>query len=528
MKKTIRIISIVSISCAILSGCQLEKKLLTVEQIGKATIETFFSTLEGVESAGQGLHKELRTFVDKTYIRYGDIRGDLLNITLTADEGEILTFNYELTAEHVATYPRYLWAAGWVVVSSANYIIEYGGKLRESSEYQLGSELARIDAVLAQAYFARAFAHFAICNCYAWPYNHTSNHSHIGIPVMNHVPGFDEKVERKSVAAVYDQILSDITKARETFAKAAEEDPSAAQKNCQINSISDCYHISDIACEALQARVYLYMEDWAKAEKCARNVMDKIQLTPRDKYIAMYRSSQANHGTEAILLMDSYNSTTSMASCYDVSRSNGCDYIPDPSVYGLFPDDDIRKELLTYVPLPTEDIYREGLTFNCVTKYLYDRTITDPALQCHDSFVFRGSEMYLIHAEACVKGRSDIATALEDVKALEARALGKEATLTASGEKEMLDLIELERKKELCYEGHRFFDILRQKQDLKRPKSSNSKIKSLKYGDYRFILPIDRMECQYNEFMKQNEGYDDYKPGSDGTDTETPEETEEP
>ena len=496
----------------LLQGCELEKKLLTVKQIGKATIEGFFSELDGLVSAGEGMHREMKTFIDREYLRYGDIRGDLLNATIDANEGDLLAFNYELTAEHVATYPRSLWAAGWSIVTEANNIIYYGEKMRERGEYPLPTQDAVIDRVIAQAYFGRAFAHFCLCNCYAWPYNYTADHSHIGIPVMDHVPGFNDKVDRKSVKVVYDQIFSDIAHARKLFRSSAEKSPGAAASTCQIEAIEDCYHVSDIACEALLARIYLYIEDWDNAEKCAKNVMDKVKLTSRDKYVQMFRSSQENPGEEAILRMNSFGSTTSMASFYDPSKTN--DFVPEPSVYSLFEDDDIRKSLLTYVPLPSEEIYKPGLVLNGVCKYSYDRTITDPDKQCSDCFVFRASEMYLIHGEACVMGRGDTASAEADLKALIGRARGIPATsvsLTYSGKDGMLSLIELERKRELCYEGHRFFDLIRRRENITRPATSNSKLKNLPYPDYRYLLPIDRMECQYNEYIQQNEGYDDYK-----------------
>ncbi len=496
-----------------LPACEeFEKRMLYTEQIGKATIESFFTELDGLSAAGEGLHKEMRSFIDGEYLRYGDIRGDILNSTADTNEGDLLTYNFELTAEHVSTYPRNLWAAGWAIVTEANNIIYYGGKLKSSGRYSLATEKATMDKVIAQAYFGRAFAHFCLCNAYAWPYNYTADHSHLGIPVMDHVPGFNDKVDRKSVKDVYKQILADLKSAREHFKSSAETSPDTAESFCQFNSISDCYHISDIACEALLARIYLYMEDWENAEKCAKNVMDKVPLTPFDSYVKMFRNSQEYQGTEAILRMNSYNTTTSMASFYDPSRSPKFTY--DPSFPGLFAYGDVRKELLVYVPLPTEAIYKPGLIMSGVSKYSYDRTITDPYKKVSDCFVLRSSEMYLIHAEAAVKGRGDTATAEDDIKALEGRARNIPASsvsLSWSGKDGMLSLIELERKKELCFEGHRFFDILRCRQDLNRPATSLSKMKQLKYPDYRFILPIDRMECQYNEYIQQNEGYDDYK-----------------
>ena len=133
--------------------------------------------------------------------------------------------------------------------------------------------------------------------------------------------------------------------------------------------------------------------------------------------------------------------------------------------------------------------------------------------QCCSPFVFRVSEMYLIHAEALCKGsRHDLNGAADDLKALISRARGVDRnsiSLSFSNAEEMCGLIDRERKRELCYEGHRLFDIIRCKKDLQRSSTSNaqSDVKTVKYPDYRFILPIAQMEMQANEQMTQNDGY---------------------
>ena len=70
----------------------------------------------------------------------------------------------------------------------------------------------------------------------------------------------------------------------------------------------------------------------------------------------------------------------------------------------------------------------------------------------------------------------------------------------------LLEAVKTERIKELCFEGHRLFDIIRRKEDLVR--TNNADVKTISYPHYRFILPIDQMEMQSNERMKQTEGYE--------------------
>ena len=128
-----------------------------------------------------------------------------------------------------------------------------------------------------------------------------------------------------------------------------------------------------------------------------------------------------------------------------------------------------------------------------------------------DPAILRVSEMYLIHAEALCLGSSDTKGAADDIKALRARALGKpasEVSLVYTGTDGLDRLIQEERSRELCFEGHRFFDLKRRGEDLVRPSTTTSTLRRLNYPDYRYVLPISQMEMQANDSMTQNENYD--------------------
>lgn len=490
----------VAMAAVLLSCTKLENKLLTVEVIGKNTIEGFMSEYDGYASAGEGLHAEIRSFYP-TLIRYAEIAGDLLNVTANASEGDQLLFNYQMEQHHIATYPREYWANGWSIVTQVTYILEYGPRNLEKD--WSAAEKVNVKKIMAQAHFARALAMFDICCAYAQPYNYTADHTHIGIPILKHVASFEEVLPRKTVKEDYEQILQDLKDAMSLFKEVAATNPSAAQ----IDAITDPYHISYIACEALLARIYLYMERWDDSAKMAQSVIGKVPLTPREQYIDMYRNSQAVPGKETILRMNHFDASTSLSSFFDPVR--GAKFEPTEMMYTLYTDDDIRKELLTYVPQDGETGIMPGSKPKAVCKYLWwKQGIADEMARVHDNFVFRVSEMYLIHAEAVLQESGDVAGAAADLKALIARARGVAASAVTlpSGKDALLEAVKEERVKELCYEGHRLFDITRRKENLVR--TNNSSVKLVEYPNYRFVLPIDQMEMQSNENMIQNEGYD--------------------
>ena len=277
-----------------------------------------------------------------------------------------------------------------------------------------------------------------------------------------------------------------------------------APQQAQIDRIYDPYHISYIACEALLARISLYMEDWDHAIEYSASVMEKVPLTSREKYIDMYRSSQAVPGEESIFRINHYAASSSLSALFN--PVGGAKFEPAEVMNTLYEADDIRNELLTYVPQEGEEGIMPGSRPRAVCKYLWwKKGIPDDLAKVHDNFVLRCSEMYLIHAEALLRGHNDNTGAADDLKVILARAKGKPVSaITIPGD--LAEAIKKERVRELCYEGHRLFDVIRRKEDLVR--TNNSSVKLVSYPNYRFVLPLDQLEMQSNEKMIQNEGYE--------------------
>ena len=184
---------------------------------------------------------------------------------------------------------------------------------------------------------------------------------------------------------------------------------------------------------------------------------------------------------------------------------------PDETFLTKFQSNDVRKELFTYVGEAEDGDEYVGKVYTAICKYLPIKAGTSTAenRRC-DPFILRVSEMYLIHAEAMCLGQGDTKTASDDLKAIQARALGKAASeinLVYTGTDGLDRLIQEERAKELCFEGHRFFDLKRRHEDVARPSTTTSTLRLLKYPDYRYVLPISQLEMQANDSMTQNENY---------------------
>ena len=62
---------------ATISSCT---SFLNVDQLGKNTIEGFFSTPDGLTSAGIGLHRAFLEYYDDEYIKLAELQGDNLDV----------------------------------------------------------------------------------------------------------------------------------------------------------------------------------------------------------------------------------------------------------------------------------------------------------------------------------------------------------------------------------------------------------------------------------------------------------------
>ena len=240
--------------------------------------------------------------------------------------------------------------------------------------------------------------------------------------------------------------------------------------------------------------------------------MTKVELSPRSEYVDMFRDPMSTPGKETILRMNQFSESSALVTIYNPTRSNGNSFYPCPVLASKYSAGDIRQDLLVYIPEPTEPAEYQGHTYDAVCKYCPYKSLTDDnRIPC--PFVFRCSEMYLIHAEGIANGSAaDLAGAVDDLKALEARARGIDKSAVSMAYTDLASvnaLIMEQRIKELCFEGHSAFDYFRRGEGIHRSAASNASVKDLEYGNFRCILPIDQTEMEANDFMEQNDGYKD-------------------
>lgn len=359
---------------------------------------------------------------------------------------------------------------------------------------------AQKDAIEGEVKFLRALLYFNLARVYAFdPQAIIAAQDQGGVPLM--LTGVNSPTDvqypaRASVKEVYEQIYKDLTDA---VAKApATGAPNRATK---------------AAAQALFARVALYNGDWDNAVKYATDAIAAGvgRFVPTNEYVSSWRASSHPESIFEVLyqtrqeslgvndaLQSAYSSMASVAEATVLGTvrptplppaSGWGAVVPTAALLSLHATGDVRRQLYQ------DGLNRGNTVVTECTKFLGKTGV----LYMDNVPVIRVSELYIIRAEALARSNKDLATALADINRIRTRAgLTALANQTAP---QIIAEVMLQRRLELAFEGHRWFDLKRLGMDV--IKSTGN----LPYGDYRVLAPLPLSEVQANPKMKQNTGY---------------------
>lgn len=329
------------------------------------------------------------------------------------------------------------------------------------------------DAVLAAQYRAealliRALAHYELSEIFGEKFNGGNG---LAVPYLTDPVDIFQKSSRITFGEMFGNIKGDINDALGN-----------------LSSDFDPNRVSPALGYGLLARIALLEEDWSTAVTNATNAInDAPALADQDGYTLMF--GENDEDGESIFKVG-LNPDDQQLNDPFFADGVGSRFEPTNDLLSLYDDNDVR--------LSTNFAMLDGKLI--INKYRGPDTNRD----LHEPFVMRTSEMYLIRAEANAALNND-GDALADLDAIRAiRITG----FTSPGESgDALDLaVRSERRKELVYEGFRFFDIRRYDEDVVR-NDCTSDVCTLSKDDFKFIYPIPRAEIFANENMVQNDGY---------------------
>jgi hypothetical protein len=359
------------------------------------------------------------------------------------------------------TYVQTLWTSMYKSVYEVNAVIEgldASSSLSILSKTQLKGEML----------FVRAFCYFYLVNLFGEvPLALTSDYR------------INSKLQRSEVSEVYNQIVADLLAAEELLGDAYVR--------------TDRIRPNRAAATALLARVYLYLQDWARAEDKATKVLTQNNLysLPNDLNKVFLSTS-----TEAIwqLRPDDTAFYTWEAYYFSVDLGPTFNLLSDSIISSFEPDDARLKNWITSLSLGGNTVY---------LPYKYKQyTQTTPTDEY--STVLRLAEVYLIRAEARAQ-QGKLSAAIDDIDEIRERAQIELIVITNPliSKDDLLEVIKQERRLELLVEwGHRWLD-------LKRWNVASTVLKNKPaLTDDDLLYPIPFAEINKNPNLKpQNPGY---------------------
>lgn len=476
MKTAIIKLTVVLGLVSLLSSCE---DFLVKEPVLQQTSELTLSTVSGLDLATIGSYTQLYGvnwyggyFVLSSEMRAGNGKPEPQQAGWQYD-AYIWNYSPENTEN--------LWNGAYSAIARANNVInsipEYQGSVEEE---------ALLQKYKAECLFIRAIAHFDLVRLYAQPYSY--DETMLGVPVV--LVTEMEKPARNTIEEVYKQVIADLVEAESLF-----EDYS------RTGGADVTAYASKEAAQALLARVYLNMEDWQNAAKYATEVINsgKYSMWTAEEYVTVSDNPDGAWGREAEgseVIFSIYSSTAGSGHpgqngiSYMTNELGHGDVTASQDLLGLFEAGDVRRDLYQTSTAPVNAGFEWTKKFPSKTGDFSTNNIP----------VLRLSDMYLMRCEAIYNGASITgASALSDFNMIRTnRGL---AARTAA-----LQLVDIsnERRRELCFEGHNFFDLARRGESCIRVDYTANTNQVVPFPGNAWAVPIPKGEIDANENMVQN------------------------
>ncbi len=456
----------------LIGGCK--KSYLDKAPSDSILSDQALSTVAGLKDALNGAYSDMRsaTLFGRDFPVIGDLQADNTFVE-TKNSGRYLAqYNYSVVVNDGVVSE--MWTSAYQTILRVNRILE--------------STLtgATVDQVKAEAAAIRAIMYFKLVNIYAKPY--TDDPNALGVPLILKYDPFLYPA-RNTVKEVYTQIVADLTGAV----------PKAAAYTTSVR-------LSKYAIEGFLSKVYLYMGDNASAKTAALDVINNggFQLLTPANYVSYWASpASRTDQLETLAEVDA-----------DVINNNGFDDLGGIYING-YQDIYASKQLVALYSATDirAAVLMAGTTKNNAPAVLVNKFQNAENTSDRDNLkIMRLSEVYLVAAEASLPGNE--ADALKYLNALVSKR--DPSLVYASSGTTLLNDIVTERRKELAFEGDRFYDLNRLKLPVARVSNAGAITAgtgnvnlTVPYTDYRRLAPIPQSEFTVNKNIasQQNPGY---------------------
>lgn len=399
-------------------------------------------------------------------------------------------------------YAEAIWLNNYTIINRVNRLIEVSNLVVTTN----ATDEAQKQSILAEARTLRALAYLKLMTFYS---KDMSDDSALGVLLLDFVPTIDTKLPRVANSQIYDFMESDLL---------------FAENNLLPSAVNYKYVTANLV-NAIRARMYLYRKDYVLAKQYAEAVItgSGLSLSSTAQYTQMWRdlaqgevifaASRPSAGAWSNVGSNFFfNTTTATGGAFlDMGRNL---FNELSSVTG-----DVRRTVFVDPTSTIDPTYLTNPNYinsDVLVIDKYPGKASQPLR--NDLKLFRLSEMYFILAECEVGGATpnlvQAATYIQAIRSAR-NTVAQPLPVYGTAQAAWADIL-LERRKELCFEGHRYIDIKRlgalANTSIDRNITDdiiNSTPLTLPVTDYRFTFPIPQSEIAGNLQLQQqqNTGY---------------------
>ncbi len=476
-KITVLLVSLGFIAC--------DDELNDLQPFTEGNPETFFNSVATFQNGVDGIYSQLVNYYSHPsngMQGIPDILSDNVILVQTGRRSNEDYYDWRYVPNTAGAIPLY-WSEAYEAVNAANLVISQIDNLADSPEK---------NNILGQALAARAYAHFDLARTYAQiPSQSSGAGSSPGIVYVKVEDGDTgdpfAQPARETVDSNYAEIIGDLERASQLIADDNGEG-----------------RLDRDGVFGILSRVYLYNGDYQKAIDAANQVT--VPLATAAELPDVY-TDVSSAGLVFELAINSATETINNNVGVLYSQSNASAVISEYAIefdfWNSIDPNDLRRNVLQFVG------NNQGNDYNAVLKFLGEAGQVNGRV---DIKVLRAAEVLLNKAEAQFELGQETA-ALGSLDMLRDQRF----TSYTGGEtgQALEDAIQFNRRVELAFEGHRFFDLKRRGEAITRSNNGDiidgsgtpPEVLTLAAGDFRFQLPIPIDEVNANPNLAQNDGY---------------------
>ena len=451
----------------------------------------FYKTADDILSAVNGVYSSLQEgdIYGNWYV-FGEIPSDNTRNQLSGSvttQNEFDQFYIDTQNSMIANF----WKAAYKVINRTNTV------LGRSDGIEINTELA--NRYKLECKFIRALMYFNLVRVYG------------DVPLVLKEISISESYDilREPKENVYNQIIADLKEAQDLpVSYSTAEDGRATQG----------------AAKALLTNVYMTLHKYAEAETILAEIINSgryslLENTPGSLNIDGYKNvfSPVNHNSkegifEIQFLKGGYGEGSNYANNFAPENSGtnvvavggtGGNNIPEMDIYNAYEEGDLRRDFSMSLGYYDNRKNNEWVESRYVCKFM------DVPYQNNDASnnypVIRYADVILMYAEA-LNQNGKTAEACKYLNMTRRRGFGYQTTETSPVDLQTTDkaqfalMVEQERRVELAFENHRWFDLIRTGRAVEVMRS-----KGFSLNETNLICPIPQKQIDVNPKLTQND-----------------------